>query len=255
MCVAAAIVGSAAVGAVASSRAASKAAGAQRDAANMASATQREALDRQTELQTPFRDAGLGALNQLVTGTAAGGDLNRDFTTADFNADPGLAFRIQQGQRALESSAAARGGLLSGGTGRALVNYGQEAGSQEFGAAYNRFNADRERRFSRLSNLAGLGQNASNVIGSATQNTANNVSNNQAAIGNAESAKYIAQGNAINQLTGTIGNLVSGGGFGGQQPSGQQWWAAGQPGGNLARGSFGTRGLNQFFYQNGTSGD
>ena len=254
MCIAAAIVGSAAVGAVTSSRAASKAAGAQRDAANQASATQREALDRQTELQEPFRDAGLGALNQLVTGTADGGDLNRDFTMADFNADPGMAFRIQQGQRALEASAAARGGLLSGGTGRALVNYGQEAGSQEFGAAYNRFNADRERRFGRLASKAGIGQNASNVIGNATQNTANNVSNSQAAIGNAESAKYIAQGNAINQLTGTIGNLYSGGMLGGQQ-SGQQWWAAGQPGGDNSRNSFGSRGMNQFFYGNGRTGD
>ena len=252
MCVAAAIIGSAAVGAVASSRSASKAAGAQRDAANQASATQREALDRQTELQEPFREAGLGALNQLVTGTAAGGDLNRDFTMADFNADPGMAFRMQQGQRALESSAAARGGLLSGGTGKDLVQYGQTFGSQEYGNAYNRFNMDRDRRFSRLSNIAGIGQAAANNVGNATQSTANNVANNQMAIGNANSAKYIAQGNAVNDFVGALGNF-----YAGRTPNmgGQQWWQAGQPGGNNARGSFGSQGMNQFFYGSGTTGD
>ncbi|MFK5283483.1 hypothetical protein ACI3PL_28310, partial [Lacticaseibacillus paracasei] len=67
-------------------------------------------------------------MNQLNAGTAPGGDFNRDFTMADFTADPGYAFRMREGQRAIESSAAARGGLLSGGTGKALVNYGQEAG-------------------------------------------------------------------------------------------------------------------------------
>lgn len=257
MCVAAAIVGAAAVGAVAKSDSARKASNAQQDAARDASRTQQESLDRVTALNEPFREAGVGALNQLTSGTAAGGDLNRDFTIADFNADPGLAFRMQQGQRALESSAAARGGLLSGGTGRALVDYGQQAGSQEYGAAYNRFNADRDRRFSRLSSIAGIGQSATRDVTQASMRTADNVSNNQLAVGNARSANSIAQGDAINGFVGTVGNLYSGGvaGLGSQQPSGQQWWANGQQGGNSSRGSFGTQGLNQFFYGRGTSGD
>lgn len=52
--------------------------------------------------------------------------------------DPGYQFRVQQGMKALEGSAAARGGLLSGSTARGITNYGQQAASQEYGAAYNR---------------------------------------------------------------------------------------------------------------------
>ena len=251
MPVAAAILGGAIIGGVVSSNSASKAAKAQKDAANTASQTQLEMFNRTTELQEPWRQAGIGSLSQLTSGTAAGGDFNRDFTMADFNADPGYAFRMQEGQRAIEASAAARGGLLSGGTGKALVDYGQQAGSQEYGAAYNRFNADRSRRFDRLAGIAGVGQTATRDLSTAGMNTGNQIANNQMQAGNANSANYIAQGNAANQAIGTIGNWYQ------QQPqqSGAAWWANGQPGGNSAAGSWGTPGLNQFFYNQGTSGD
>jgi len=277
MPVAAAILGGAVIGGIVSSKSASKAADAQKDAANTASQTQLEIFNKQAALQEPWRQAGMGSLSQLTAGTAVGGDFNtdfatpapasRDFTMVDFNADPGYAFRMQEGQRALESSAAARGGLLSGGTGKALADYGQQAGSQEYGAAYdrfnnfenrkrqdygdayNRFNADRDRRFNRLAGIAGIGQTATRDVSNAAGNAGNNIADNQMAVGNANSANYIAQGNAANQAIGTIGNWYA------QQPqqqSGAAWWANGQSGGN---GSWGTPGLNQFWYGNGTSGD
>lgn len=52
--------------------------------------------------------------------------------------DPGVAFRLGEGRKALESSAAARGGLLSGPTLAALQRQGQELSSQEYGQAWNR---------------------------------------------------------------------------------------------------------------------
>lgn len=52
--------------------------------------------------------------------------------------DPGYQFRLTEGQKALESSAAKRGGLLSGGTGKALQRYGQDLASQEYEKAYSR---------------------------------------------------------------------------------------------------------------------
>lgn len=233
-------IGASLAGTAVQSNAAKNAADAQRDAANNASNTQLAMFNRTTELQEPWRQAGIGALSQLATGTATGGDLNRDFTMADFNADPGMAFRMQQGQRAVESSAAARGGLLSGGTGKALVDYGQQAGSQEYGAAYNRFNADRDRRFNRLAGIAGIGQTATRDVSQAGMNTGNNIANNQMSAGNAQSAGYIAQGNAINQGIGTIGNWWQ------QRPQSQQ------PSGGS---SWGSPSMNQFFYGQGTSGD
>jgi hypothetical protein len=60
------------------------------------------------------------------------------FRAEDLQVDPGYGFRLSEGLKALERSAAARGGLLSGGTGKALTRYGQEMASQEFGNAFNR---------------------------------------------------------------------------------------------------------------------
>lgn len=53
-------------------------------------------------------------------------------------ADPGYQFRLDQGTGAMQNSAAARGVLNTGGTLQDLVDYGQKAGSQEYGNAFNR---------------------------------------------------------------------------------------------------------------------
>lgn len=54
------------------------------------------------------------------------------------DADPGYQFRVDQGTGALQNSAAARGVLNTGGTLQDLINYGQQAGSQEYQNAYGR---------------------------------------------------------------------------------------------------------------------
>ena len=74
-------------------------------------------------------------------------------------ADPSFKFRVEQGTEALENSAAARGGLLSGNTGKALQDYGQEKGSEEY-----------QNQFSRWMDQLGLGQNATNAMGTIAQN-------------------------------------------------------------------------------------
>jgi hypothetical protein len=64
-----------------------------------------------------------------------------DFNAPDpntFTKDPSYQFRVGEGEKALQRSAAARGSLLSGGFAKALTNYGQEAGSQEYQNAFNR---------------------------------------------------------------------------------------------------------------------
>ena len=54
------------------------------------------------------------------------------------NDDPGYAFRVSEGMKALQGTQAARGGLLSGGAIKGALKYGQGLASQEYGAAYNR---------------------------------------------------------------------------------------------------------------------
>lgn len=187
------------VGAVGSAYAADSAADAQENAANQANDTTRYQYDQSRKDQEPWRDAGKTALSQLTSGTQAGGDFNRDFTMADFTADPGYQFRMDEGLKGVSSSAAARGGLLSGGTLKALTKYGQDVASNEYSNAYNRFNNDRTQRFNRLSGIAGTGQTATNVTGQLGQQAASDIAQNQLGIGNARASGYVGTANAVNQ--------------------------------------------------------
>lgn len=59
-------------------------------------------------------------------------------TAADLYRDPSYQFRLDQGRGMLENSAAARGVLNSGGTLWDILNYGQQAASQEYGSVWDR---------------------------------------------------------------------------------------------------------------------
>lgn len=111
-----------------------KAAKAQTTAAQQAEQTQRDMFERQLALQEPFRQGGLTAQQQLMQLLGIGGDASaegygsmaRPFGQKDFEQDPGYAFRQSEGMRALERSASARGGLLSGGTLKGIQRFGQD---------------------------------------------------------------------------------------------------------------------------------
>lgn len=205
--VAAAIVAGAVVGGVATSVAGDKAASAQASAARTAANTELEMYNQNRADLAPYRQAALNPLSTLSTGLEAGGDFNRDFTIADFQKDPGYQFRMDEGQRALERSAASRGGLLNGGTLRAIQRYGQDYSSGEYSNAYARFNNDRTQRFNRLSALAGTGQTATNTTAALGTNAANNIAESQLQAGNARAAQAINQGNAVNDVTSSLGQF------------------------------------------------
>lgn len=202
-----AVAGATVIGSVISSSSSGKAARAQENAANTAAGTQLQMYNQTREDQAPWRAAGGTAVGQLSAGTAPGAEFNRNFTMADFNADPGYQFRMDQGSRALQASAAARGGLLSGGTLKALDRYGQDFASNEYSNAYNRFNNDQSTRFNRLSSIAGLGQTATAQTGAAGTAAANQIGNAQIGYGNAAAAGYIGQANAVNSGISSLGNF------------------------------------------------
>jgi hypothetical protein len=183
-----AILGSAVLGA-ASSRSAGKA---QERAAGQAADLQREQFERQMELQAPFREAGLRALNKLEAASEY-----TPFGMEQFQADPGYAFRFAQGQKALERSAAARGGLISGNTGGALQQFGQGLASQEYQNAFNRYQAERSARLNPLQSLAGVGQTSVNQLGAAGQNYAMGMGEALGAGAQARASGYMGAANAI----------------------------------------------------------
>lgn len=61
--------------------------------------------------------------------------------------DPALDYRISQGVRGLDASAAAQGGLFSSGHGRDVTAFGQEQASQEMQKASDRYRQDRAQAY------------------------------------------------------------------------------------------------------------
>jgi hypothetical protein len=174
---------------------------AQSAATAQANETLKQMYNQQREDLSPYREAGTTALSGMQDP-----NFQKSFTMADFNADPGYQFRLQEGQKALERSAAARGGLMGGATLKALTNYGQGAGAQEYQAAYDRFNNDQNTRFGRLSTISGMGLNAAGQTANAAQNYGNQVSANQIGLGNAQAGAYMGQAaNNAGMLNGIIG--------------------------------------------------
>jgi hypothetical protein len=201
----AAAVGAAVVGGAIASDASHSAADKQSDAANAAQAQNQAQFDKNLELQKPWRDAGMGALSQLSAGVAPGGMFTQPFSYDQY-ADPGYQFRFQQGQRALDSSAAARGTMLSGGQLKSLVDYGQQAGSQEYGNAYNRWNNDLTNRFNRLASVAGIGQTATRDVSQMGTQLATNNGELMLQGANAQAAGMVGGANAWNNGLTTLGN-------------------------------------------------
>jgi hypothetical protein len=187
-----------------SAKAAQGAADTSAAATDRATELQREMFNRNIELNAPFREAGVNALNKLVPMTDY-----QNFGMDQFQQDPGYAFRMSEGMKGLERSAAARGNLLSGGTLKGIQRFGQDLASQEYQNAFNRYGIERERRLSPLQSLAGVGQTTSRELGAAGTGFANTMGNlgmNQAGVqGNAQMARASAYGNTLNQLSSLAG--------------------------------------------------
>ncbi len=203
--IAAAVVGSSLIGSSASKKAAST----QADAANRAADLQMQQFERQVELQEPWRQAGITALNKLTPLATEYTPFGMD----QFQQDPGYAFRMQEGMKALERSAAARGGLLSGGMLKGAQQYGQGLASQEYMNAFNRYQAERNARLNPLQSLAGVGQTATNQLGQAGQTMAGNVGQALGAAAQARASGYVGGANALSQGLGTYLNYSQGQNF------------------------------------------
>ncbi len=178
------------------------------DATQQALALQKEQFDKNQENFKPWLTAGTGAVNQLATGLAPGGSMSGKVDMTGWETDPGYSFRLGEGLKALERSASARGGLLSGSTLKGINRYAQDYGSNEYSNVYGRRSAENTNTVNRLLSLAGLGQTANSQAANVGQNYAGNAGNliignaaNQANAGltaaNANASSYLGLGNAV----------------------------------------------------------
>lgn len=205
--VAAAMIGSAAIGAVGSYSAASM----QADAANNATdaANAQNAQTRADE--APWRAAGQTALNTIGdlngtsgnTGAAGYGSLNHQFNASDLNSNlaPNYQFQLQQGLGAATNAGNAAG--FSGNTLKGINDYAQGYAGNAYQQAFNNYTANQTNIYNRLSNLAGLGQTANQVTGSLGATNTQNANNFATSGAAASAAGVVGASNAI-------GNGISG---------------------------------------------
>jgi hypothetical protein len=248
--------GASLIGGAMSAGAASDAADAQAAAAANSTALQRDIFNKQTELQAPFRAGGLTAQNRLLTllglnpmdaavygtkgedGTstlpqglyvdpksADFGKYARDFGMSDYQADPGYAFRLKEGMKALDAQAASRGGLISGAALKAANRYGQDYASNEYANAFNRYQTNRSNQLQPLQSLMGVGQTATNATSNAAGAYGAAAGSNALQAGNALASGQVGQANAWNSAFGGAAKAFNsstygGGGGGGYQGGG-----------------------------------
>ena len=202
MCIAAAVVGGSVVTGLIGADAAGDAAAVQAGAADRSAALQKAMFDKQVELQEPWRKAGETALNKLIPLATEYTPFGQD----QFQADPGYGFRMSEGMKALERSAAARGGLMSGSTLKGIQRFGQDLASQEYQNAFNRYQTERNARLNPLQSLANVGQTTAQQLGQAGSQMAVNVGDTMTSGAAARASGYVGQANA---LTGALGNYMN----------------------------------------------
>jgi len=184
------------------SRSASRAADVQAQATQAAQDAQERMFERQVELQEPFRQAGIGALNKLIPLT----DYTK-FGMDQFTQDPGYAFRLSEGMKGLERTAAARGGLLSGATLKGAQRFGQDLASQEYQNAFNRYQTERAAQLNPLQSLAGVGQTSANTLTGVAGAYGAQTGQNLQDIGTARASGYLGSQNALSSALGQAGQM------------------------------------------------
>jgi hypothetical protein len=143
-------------------------------------------------------------------GAADYGQYAKPFGAETFEQDPGYAFRQSEGMKALERSASARGGLLSGGALKGIQRFGQDLASQEFGNAFNRYQTERAARLGTLGSLSGAGQSASNIMTGAAGQYGSQTAGNALARGQATAQNALNRGEATAGMALGLGQATAG---------------------------------------------
>ena len=159
----------------------------------------REFYGRGVAAQEPYTTTGAGATNQLAALFAPGGEYTREPTLEELKMDPGYAFRTQEGLRALSALQGASGLRGSGAAMKASIRYGQEAGSQEYQSAYNRFMANRLAATQGLENIAGRGAGAAGTVSQLAGTTGGQLSGNRFNVGSNLGQAALTTGGNIGQ--------------------------------------------------------
>jgi hypothetical protein len=162
------------------------------------------AAGRITDLRLPSGDyvdpiygagAGLNRKQWNIEGPGTGGG----GIGAGLETSPGYQFRLGEGLKALERSAAARGTLLTGGTAKGLQRYAQDYASGEYGTRVNQLANLAELGYGAAGQQAGLGSSYAGQAGSLLGSQATNIGDLYTQQGNAAAAGTVGSANAWQQ--------------------------------------------------------
>jgi hypothetical protein len=232
--VAAAVAGAAALGgAVISSNSSRSAANKQADAANRSADMQSSQWQQTQANMAPYLQLGNSSISPLLkamgynatqngdgtwsyNGTDPGNPLQQRFsapTAAEAEATPGYQFTLQQGLKATQNSAAARGLGTSGAALKGASTYATGLADSTYNDVYQRalntFNTNYKSasdNANRLTGLVGSGQNAAGGLGALGAQTSGNIANTLTSGANASAAGTIGSANALTSALGTMGN-------------------------------------------------
>lgn len=216
--VAAAIVGAAAIGAVGSTVSA--------NASKSAAQTQAQAAEDSAHLQNdqwqqtqanlqPYMDLGSSYINPLKA-ALSNPMLTQQFSapsTADAASAPGYQFTLQQGLKATQNSAAARGLGVSGAAMKGAASYATGLADSTYNDVFNRalqtFNTNYSsaaNNVNRLQSVVGNGQNAAATNGSLGATAVGNIGNTLTSGANASAAGTVGAANALSNGLNGVAN-------------------------------------------------
>lgn len=223
-------------GSAMSSDAAGDAAQTQADAANRAADLQWKQYEQTRSDLAPYRDLGSSFIpqlqsalqNPLLSATFNYGSFTAP-TAAEAAATPGYQFTLQQGLKAAQNSASARGLGASGAAMKGAEAYATGLADSTYGDTFNRalstYSTNRGNALSnfgtnygvasdavnRLLGIVGSGQNAAAMTGAMGAQAAGNVANAITSGAAASAAGTVGSANAINNGLSSVANGIQNG--------------------------------------------
>lgn len=199
--IATAVVGSAVVGGVMSSKAqksaAQSASNAQIQAFEMGVEEQRRQFDAVQKLLKPYADAGLSGLTGQQDLLGINGTAAQQAAINNINNSSEMQTYLQQGENAILQNASATGGLRGGNTQAALAQFRPQLLNQLINQRYQNY-----------AGLTSLGQNAAAGTGNAGMQTASNISNLYQQTGAAQAGAALAQGQANANMWNSVNSAI-----------------------------------------------
>ena len=196
----------------AGAQAASQAGRLQAEATREGIAETRRQFDITQEQFAPFREAGVGALEQQQALLGLSGAEAQQTALSQFQQSPGQKFLQERQQRNLLRNQSAIGGLGGGNIRTALLQQGQQFAQ-----------TDLQNQLARLSGISGAGQQATQNLGALGAQTSGSIAQQLGQAGQAQASGVLGAAQARSQGVsnliglGTAAALGFGGGGGGVQ--------------------------------------